>query len=211
MSTTEPEVGTDGGIPAVPSVPYPREPEPDALAPWSPQLAIPAPRGVRWLDAPPAPDPVTEPATRPAPTARQRRARALVGLGLVLATGAGVAGVFAVSPPTMSVPGSIAVSGEDLPAPGGSCFPEMSASSVTIFSTDGTVIGSAPLASTGTAVDRWHTRSPGADACRVTFTVTDVPSDHAHYRVGLDGNFSDTVAFSREEFTTTGAQITYGR
>jgi hypothetical protein len=59
-------------------------------------------------------------------------------------------------------------------------------------------------------VDRWHTRSPAADACRVTFTVPDVPSDHGQYRVGLDGNFSDTVIFSHDEFTTTGAQITYG-
>ena len=209
MSTTEPEVGTEGGVPAVPAVPYPREPEPDALAPWSPQPAIPAPRGVRWLDAPtpPRPEPVVEPA---APTTRPSRARALVGLGLALVTGLGVAGVFAVPPPTMSVPGSISVSGEDLPSPGESCFAEMSASSVTIFDTDGTVLGSAPLAETGTAVDRWHTRSPGADACRVPFTVPDVPSDHAGYRVGLDGNFADTVGFSHDEFTTTGAQITYG-
>lgn len=209
MSATQPEADTQRVVAHVPS---PREPEPDRLQPWSPQVAVPGPRGVHWLEEPVplGPDPAAEPTAPADSPARPHRVRALVGLGLALVTGLGVAGVVTGPPPTMTVPGTLTVAGVSLPFPGESCFPESSAGAVTIFSTDGTVIGSAPLTAVGVALDRWQTRTPAADACRVPFTVTGVPSDQAHYRVGLDGDFSDTVGFSHDDLATTGAQITVG-
>ena len=67
------------------------------------------------------------------------------------------------------------------------------------------------LPTNGTAVDQWHTASPSADACRFAFTVPDVPATDDSYRVGLDGDPTDTVAFTRDELSTRGAQLTWGR
>ncbi|HEY2225176.1 hypothetical protein [Actinomycetospora sp.] len=211
MSSTESEVRTDT---ATPAIPRPREPErPD---PWSPD--IPAPRGIRWLDEP---APVSAGAVRDAPPAgldtlpatRPRWLLIALTIGMVLAVVGVVAvvGIVAGTHRTMTVQGSLVVAGRGPVAPGGGCsVTTMPGHSVSIFGADGAVVGSATLPTSGTAVDQWHSASPWADACRYAFTVPDVPASDDSYRVGLDGNASDTVPFSRDELTSTGALLTYG-
>jgi hypothetical protein len=208
---TEPEVRTDTVTPAIPR---PREPEP--LSPWSPD--IPAPRGIRWLDEA---APVSADATRGAPPAglatspgrRPRWGLIALTIGVVLAVVGVLAavGIVVVTHRTMTVQGSIVVAGRGALAPGSSCWVSaMPGHSVSIFGADGTVVGSATLPTSGTAVDQWHTASPWADACRFSFTVPDVPASDDSYRVGLDGNTADAVSFSHDELTSKGAQLTYG-
>ncbi|NMO90417.1 hypothetical protein [Actinomycetospora sp. TBRC 11914] len=212
MSSTE----TDAGSPLVPG---PRSPERDALAPWSPDIPAQrsAPRGIRWLDAPEDPRPAA--GVPPAgldgdvPPGRPRRARIalLVAVVLVVVGVVAVGGVVALTPRTMTVQGSLVVAGRGALSTGASCsISTMPGHSVTVFGADGRVVGTAALPGEGTAVDQWHTVSPFADACRFAFTVPDVASGDASYRVGLDGDRSDTVSFSHDELTTTGAQLTYG-
>ncbi len=210
MSTTESDT-------AASAIPAPRAPESaPGLAPWTP--AIPAQRGIRWLDAPPA-----APDTRNAPPAgladadlsphRPRRARIALAIGVVLVVvaTAAVIGIVAMTHRTMTVQGSLVVAGRGALVPGVPCsVTAMPGRTVTVFGSAGTVLGSAPLSTGGTAVDQWHLAVPDADACRFSFTVPDVPASDDSYRVGLDGNASDTVAFTREELTTSGAQLTYG-
>lgn len=211
MSSTEPEVRTDT---AAPAIPRPREPE--ERAPWSPD--VPAPRGIRWLDEPaPASGEATRDAppagltTSPGPRPRWGLIAATVGVVLLLVGVLAVVGVVAVTHRTMTVQGSIVVAGRGALAPGAGCsVTSMPGRSVSIFGGDGGVVASAALPTVGTALDQWHTASPGADACRFAFTVPDVPASEDSYRVGLDGNPTDTVPFSHDELTSTGAQLTYG-
>jgi hypothetical protein len=201
---------------ATPAIPEPRAPE---LAPWSPD--IPTQRGtrpgIRWIDDPaadPRPAADTPPAGLAGPPAKRAR-RGLVALTvavvLVLAGAAVVGGLAVTTHRTMAVPGSLVVAGQGALVPGASCsVARMPGRSVTVFDDDGRVVASASLPTTGTAIDQWHTAPPWADACRFSFTIGDVTAGEDSYRVGLDGDPSDTVGFSHDELTTTGAQLTYG-
>jgi hypothetical protein len=208
--------------PVTSAIPLPRAPEngPD-LAPWSPgiptQRGAPVQRGIRWLDTPPED---TE-STRHAPPAgldalpahRPRWALIALTIGVVLVVVGVVAvvGIVTLAHRTMTVQGSLVVAGRGgALVPGATCsVSRMPGRSVSIFGPDGSVVASAPLSTGGTATDQWHTAFPYADACRFAFTVTDVPASDDSYRVGLDGNPSDTVPFTRDELTK-GAQLTYG-
>jgi hypothetical protein len=208
VSTTE----TD---PATSAIPQPRAPE--QLAPWAPD--VPTQRGarpgIRWIDDPP-PTTDTPPAglTGAPPDGRRRRwvlVVVILAVVLVVAGVIAVVGVVTTTHRTMAVAGSLVVAGRGALVPGASCsVSTVPGHTVTIFDGDGRVLGSTPLPGSGTALDQWQTASPWADACRFSFTVGGVAADEDSYRVGLDGNPADTVSFSHDELTTTGAQLTYG-
>lgn len=198
IDRSTPVVGT--AVPA-PRTPSEGESTPP-LAPWSPT----PPQGIRWLDATAAPGPAAAPRAR-----RSRRWWIAGALAAVVAAVALVAGLL-VAGRTMTVQGTVEVAGSSALLPGAPCqAPAIADRPVSIFGSDGLLVGTAPLPATGVAVDRWGSSFPFADACRYPFLLTDVQAGDDLYRVGVGGSVANTTAFTREQLETRGAAITYGR
>ncbi|MDL5159591.1 hypothetical protein [Actinomycetospora termitidis] len=190
----------DRTTPDVVKIPVPRSP----LEPWTPT----PPSGIRWMDAAPAP---AEPA--PASPRHSRRAWWIAGAMIVLlAVIALVAALVARANRTMTVQGSVVVVSSGAQLPGAPCLSSpVSGRSVSMWDAGGRLVAAAPLGSLGYAVDQWGSSTPFADGCRFDVLFTDVPANDRMYRVGVGSSVANTVPFSRDQLTTTGASITYGR
>lgn len=203
IDRTTPVVGTPVPAPRRPSEPVSTR-QPSTLAPWTPT----PPQGIRWLDA-------ASVSTTPAPPRRTNRSRrwwiAGAAAAIVVAV-ALVVGLLVAANRTMTVQGTVVVAGSSTLLPGAPCEASVLADRpVSIFGSDGLLVGTAPLAATGVAVDQWGSSFPFADACRYSFLLTDVGASDDHYRVGVGGSVANTTEFSREQLETRGAAITYGR
>lgn len=187
------------------TVPAPRRPsEPSTLAPWTPT----PPQGIRWLDATATAGPT--PSSRPARSRRWLWITAAVVA--VVAAVALVAGLLVAANRTMTVQGTVVVAGSTVLLPGAPCEASaVSDRSVSIFGADGLLVGTAPLSSSGVAVDQWGSSFPFADACRYSFLLTDVQAGDDRYRVGVGSSVAGTTEFTREQLESRGAALTHGR
>ena len=197
IDRTTPVVGTP--------VPAPRRP-PEATSPLAPWTPTP-PQGIRWLEATAMPGP--SPSSRPA---RSRRWLWIAAVVAVVAVVTLVAGLLVAANRTMTVQGTVVVAGSTALLPGAPCEASaVSDRSVSIFGADGLLVGTAPLSTSGVAVDQWGSSFPFADACRYSFLLTDVRAGDDRYRVGVGSSVAGTAEFTREQLETRGAALTYGR
>jgi hypothetical protein len=114
----------------------------------------------------------------------------------------------------MTISGSVVASGYGTLTPGSGCsMTSMEGKSISIFGSDGTLVGTTMLNGTdGVAVNQWNTYSYGnyADGCRFTFTLTNVSAADDYYTVAVGNDASKGVGFSKDQLQSSGAQITYG-
>ncbi len=113
----------------------------------------------------------------------------------------------------MTINGSVTVYGMNtLMTPGTACQNQaMTGKPVSIFGSDGALVGTSSLTGSGTAVNQWNTYSYGyADACQYSFTFTNVTGADDFYTVTLGSNAAQGVGFSKDQLQSSGARITYG-
>ena len=183
-----------------------------AGTPWAP-----TPAGVHWADAqPPAglPPMGWQVYGPPTPPRRSGMRWGWIVLGVVAAIVAvAIIGSVAQKTAKMTINGSVTVYGmSTLTTPGQACQnPSMTGRPVSIFGSNGDLVGTSSLVGSGTAVDQWNTYSYGyADACQFSFTFTGVTSADDYYTVAVGSDRSKGVGFSKEQLQTSGANITYG-
>jgi hypothetical protein len=135
-------------------------------------------------------------------------------LGVVAAIVAvAIIGTVAQKTAKMTINGSVTVYGNSsLMTPGAGCQNlSLTGKPVSIYGSDGDLVGTSSLTGSGTAVNEWNTYSSGyADACRFSFTLTNVSAADDYYTVTLGSDRSSGVGFSKEQLQSSGAQITYG-
>jgi hypothetical protein len=200
------------------------QPDPNAAgttpsAPWTPTQ-----RGVHWTETASRPSGPMPPAGMPpvaaqgyawpAPPRRTGMRWSWIVLGVVAAIVAvAIIGTVAQKTSKMTINGSAVVYGmSSLMAPGTACTsPAMTGKPVSIFGSNGDLVGTSSLTGSGVAVNQWNTYSGGyADACQYSFTLTDVTASDDYYRVTLGADISNSVGFSKEQLQASGANITMG-
>lgn len=150
----------------------------------------------------------------PAPQPRSGMRWGWIVLGVVAAIVAvAIIGTVAQRTARMTVNGSVTVYGMNtLMAPGTACQnPSMIGRPVSIFGSNGDLVGTSSLTGSGTAVDQWSSYSSGyADACDYTFTFANVTSADDFYTVTVGTDAAQGVGFSKDQLQRSGANITYG-
>jgi hypothetical protein len=150
----------------------------------------------------------------PAPQRRPGMRWGWIVLGVVAAIVAvAIIGTVAQRTAKMTINGSVTVYGmSTLTSPGQACQNlSMTGKPISIFGSNGDLVGTSSLVGSGTAVNEWNSYSYGyADACRFAFTLTDVAASDEYYRVTLGSDISNSVGFSKEQLQSSGANITWG-
>ncbi|MCD2196223.1 hypothetical protein LQ327_22880 [Actinomycetospora endophytica] len=208
MTKTQPQSGVDSGATASP------------VGPW-----VSTQRGVHWGEVPsqsgggPVPPAGLPPMGwqgygAPTPQRRSGMRWGWIVLGVVLAIVAvAIIGTVAQKTSKMTINGSVTVYGMNgVVMPGSACEnPSMRGKPVSIFGSNGDLVGTSSLTGSGTALDQWNTYSSGyADACQYSFTFTNVSGADDFYTVAVGTSAGQGVGFSKEQLQTSGAQVTYG-
>jgi hypothetical protein len=188
-------------------------------APWTP-----APRGVHWADGPARPTMPVPPAglgwsgygwaaPQAAPPGRSGMRWGWIVLGVVAAVVAvAIIGSVARQTSKMTINGSVTVYGAAAQSGAACQNTSMTGKPISIFGSNGDLVGTTSLTGYGVAVNQWNVSSYAnyADSCRFSFTLTDVTAADDYYRVTTGSDVSDSVGFSKEQLEASGANITYG-